>query len=585
MFKNLLSLLSNRIKLEILFLFSLSFIVAFLEVVSIGSIPIFLMYMMDPANLIDKIPLDFVKEFLQNYLSSADIITNLKLVLFLLFIIFLIKNLIILFNSVYQAFFNRRISTLLASGLFNKYLSEDYLFFINNKPSELIKNIESIGIVRSLITMILVSTKEILTIIGLIIIIGISDIKISLIMILLGIIFMIIHKYKIAGMLISYGKKSYKYTESRLSLINDFFGSIIDIKITNKEKFFSKLFKHYFWSYESARIIDKLVTSMVRPTVEMTSVIIMILVIILFSIEGKTFIEIIPLIALLSLSFIRILPSVVTLLNTLNRIKFETNQLKYLLKNINLSEKNFENDENKRVINFKEKIQIRDLSFSYPEKKVKNIKNINLTINKGDIIGIIGKSGSGKTTLLNNISNLLKFEGGEIIFDDIKIKPKESFIINNLSYIRQDIYLLNDTIEKNVLFGEDQVENNNTEIKNSLVRAGLEKYKNKLELIIGHKGSRISGGENQLLGLARAIYRNPKIIFLDEPTSNLDYKTQENYLETIKNLGITTILIAHRREALDICNKILLMNDGTITDQGSLNYFKDKYSNFETYIN
>ena len=91
--------------------------------------------------------------------------------------------------------------------------------------------------------------------------------------------------------------------------------------------------------------------------------------------------------------------------------------------------------------------------------------------------------------------------------------------------------------------------------------------------------------ENQLLGLARAIYRNPKIIFLDEPTSNLDYKTQKNYLETIKNLGITTILIAHRREALDICNKILLMNDGTITDQGSLNYFKDKYSNFETYIN
>ena len=149
---------------------------------------------------------------------------------------------------------------------------------------------------------------------------------------------------------------------------------------------------------------------MVRPTVEMTSVIIMILVIILFSIEGKTFIEIIPLIALLSLSFIRILPSVVTLLNTLNRIKFETNQLKYLLKNINLSEKNFENDENKRVINFKEKIQIRDLSFSYPEKS-KKYKNINLTINKGDIIGIIGKSGSGKTTLLNNISNLLKFEG------------------------------------------------------------------------------------------------------------------------------------------------------------------------------
>ena len=199
-------------------------------------------------------------------------------------------------------------------------------------------------------------------------IIGVSDFKISLLMILLGIIFMIIHKYKIAGVLIDYGKKSYKYTESRLSLINDFFGSIIDIKINNKEKFFSNLFKRYFWSYESARIIDKLVSSMVRPIVEMTSILIMILVIFVFLIEGKTFIQIIPIITLLSLSFIRILPSVITLLNTLNRIKFESNQLKYLLKNINLIEKEFENKKDKKVINFEEKIEIKNLSFSYLEK-------------------------------------------------------------------------------------------------------------------------------------------------------------------------------------------------------------------------
>ena len=76
-----------------------------------------------------------------------------------------------------------------------------------------------------------------------------------------------------------------------------------------------------------------------------------------------------------------------------------------------------------------------------------------------------------------------------------------------------------------------------------------------------------------------------KIIFLDEPTSNLDYKTQRNYLQTIKNLGITTLIIAHRKEALNICDKILLMKEGSIVDQGSLDYFKKKYSNFETYIN
>ena len=583
MFKQLLSLLTKKLKLEIFFLFLLNCIVAFLEVVSIGSVPIFLMYMMNPNDLVDKIPIQSIKEFSENFLNNADFLSNLKLVLFLMFLIFLIKNLIILFNSVYQAFFNRRMSTLLASGLFNKYLSEDYLFFINNKPSELIKNMESIGSVRSLITMLLVSIKEILTIVGLLIVIGLSNFKISLLIILLGIIFLIIHKLKIADLLISYGKKSYKYTESRLALINDFFGSIIDIKITNKEKFFSKLFKHYIWSYESARIIDKLVSAMIRPTIEIASVIIMILVIIIFSIEGKTFIEIVPLVALLSLSFIRILPSSVVLINTLNRIKFESNQLKYLFRNINLKDHKYQYDQNIKSINFEKKIEIKDLNFGYSDKKVSNISNIDMKIYKGDIIGIIGKSGAGKTTLLNNISNLLKFDEGKIIIDSTTILPKQNFVINNLSYIRQDIYLLSDTIEKNVIFGEEK--SNNKEIQECLIRAGLEKYKDNLDLIIGHKGSKISGGENQLLGLARAIYRKPEILFLDEPTSNLDYQTQKKYLNTIKNLEITTLIIAHRVEALNICNKIILMNDGKIIDQGDLNYFKDKYSNFENYIN
>jgi len=324
---------------------------------------------------------------------------------------------------------------------------------------------------------------------------------------------------------------------------------------------------------------------MVRPIVEMTSILIMILVIFVFLIEGKTFIEIIPLITLLSLSFIRILPSVITLLNTLNRIKFESNQLKYLLKNISLIEKEFENKKDKKVINFEEKIEINNLSFSYLEKKIKSIKNINVTINKNEVVGIIGKSGSGKTTLLNNISNLLKFDTGEIIFDGTKIFPNQNYILKNLSYIRQDIYLLDDTIRNNILFGEEENENSDNKIQSSLIKAGLEKFKDKLDLIIGHKGSKISGGENQMLGLARAIFRDPKIIFLDEPTSNLDYKTQRNYLQTIKNLGITTLIIAHRKEALNICDKILLMKEGSIVDQGSLDYFKKKYSNFETYIN
>ena len=144
---------------------------------------------------------------------------------------------------------------------------------------------------------------------------------------------------------------------------------------------------------------------------------------------------------------------------------------------------------------------------------------------------------------------------------------------------------MNDTILNNVAFGE---ENNNVDIKrveDCLISVGLEKYINKLDLIIGNKGSKISGGENQLLGLARALYRKPNMLFLDEPTSNLDYKNEKNYFNAIKELNITSLLIAHRVQTLDYCNKIILIEDGKIIDQGNINYFKEKYKNFTNYIN
>ena len=584
MIKKLLFLLNNKIKIELFFLFLLNCITAFLEVISIGSIPVFLMYIMDPGSLAEKIPYESVQIYFQNILDSTDSLTSLKFVLILLFLLFLVKNLIILFNSIYQAFFNRKISTLLTSGLFNNYLSENYLFFVNNKPSELIKNVESVGTVRSLITIILSGIKETLTILGLIVIIGIGNLKIALLMILIGVIFAIFHKLKISGLLMSYGKKSYIFTENRMSLINEFFGSIIDIKISNKEKFFSKKFRHYIWSYESTRIVDKIVNSTVRPVVETSSIFILISVILFFSISGKTFLEIIPLVALLSLSFIRILPSVVILINYANRIKFESAQLNYLLEKVSLKKPAHYVDIDRKLIKFNDKIEVKNLSFNYSSQAINTISNINIVINKGDTIGIVGKSGAGKTTLLNNLSNLLKFNKGEIHVDGIKLLPNKNFNIVNLGYIRQDIYLLNDTIENNILFGEDPEKVDKERVKESLINARLNKYENRLDLVIGNKGSKISGGENQLLGLARALYRKPEILFLDEPTSNLDYKNEKHYLDTIKNLNITSLIIAHRIKALNICNKIILMKDGKIIDQGNLDYFRKKYSNFENYI-
>ena len=191
MIRQLLFILSNKIKIKLLFLFFLNFVAAFLEIISIGSIPIFLMYIINPGDLVDKIPHENFQKFFQNFLETTDSLTSLKLILLFIFLVFLVKNLIILFNSIYQAFFNRRITSTLMSGLFNNYLTENYSFYLNNKPSELIKNIESAGTVRSLITMLLTGAKEMLTVLGLLIIIGISDYRITIMMSIIGLIIII----------------------------------------------------------------------------------------------------------------------------------------------------------------------------------------------------------------------------------------------------------------------------------------------------------------------------------------------------------------------------------------------------------
>jgi len=585
MIKNVFSLLNSKLKIEVIFLFFLNFFVAFLEVVSIGSIPVFLMYMLNPEKFIEKIPFSNLKIYLNDSIISLNQSQNLKWILLSIVLIFVAKNLLILFNSAYQAFFNRRISTLMTSRLFNHYLSKKYYFFINSKPSELIKNLESVEMVRSIIIIYLSGIKEILMISGLLIMIAISNFKIFLTLIVLGTLFAILHKFKISDILVKFGKKNYIYQENRYSLINEFFGSIMDIKITNKESFFSKLFKNSIWSYETSRIVEKLINLAVRPLFEILGVVIMVWTIYFFTLDGKTFSEIIPVIALLSLSLIRVLPSCVLLINYTNKLKFESSQLNYLVKNISLDKYDKSQETNRLKINFKNKIEIKNLSFFYPESKINSLSNINLSINRGDSIGIIGRTGSGKSTLINTVSNLLKFTEGKVIFDDKTVLGlNDDYIIKNLHYIRQDIYLLNDSIEKNVSFGEDSADTDINFVKECLVKAGLSKYTDKLDLVIGNKGSKISGGENQQLGLARAFYRRPDLLFLDEPTSNLDYKNEQNYFESIKKLNITSLVIAHRVQTLDYCDKIILMKDGKINDQGNLEYFKQKYQNFTNYI-
>ena len=195
--------------------------------------------------------------------------------------------------------------------------------------------------------------------------------------------------------------------------------------------------------------------------------------------------------------------------------------------------------------------------------------DLNLKINKGDRIGIIGSSGSGKSTLIDIILGLLKPTKGyftinsQIIYENGKVNKK---IINEwrklISHVPQNIYITNNTVFENIAFGIEKKKIDIKKVKYAAEQAKISSYiesmPDKYNTIFGEGGSKLSGGQKQRIGIARALYKSPQILVLDEATSALDKKTESNVIDSLEDLptSLTIIFISHRESSLKLCNKI-----------------------------
>jgi ABC-type multidrug transport system fused ATPase/permease subunit len=217
-------------------------------------------------------------------------------------------------------------------------------------------------------------------------------------------------------------------------------------------------------------------------------------------------------------------------------------------KELNAKPKNYQN---KNVI-----FSFNNVSYFYDNSSKYILKNINLDIHKGEVIGIYGDSGSGKTTFVNLILNL--------------IFPKEGFVQRNyqkISFVSQNTILLDDTLEKNIIFGADSVDDKilHRVIDNSNLRGLVDSFQLKEKTHVGERGALLSGGETQRIGIARALYANPDLLILDEPTSALDFDNSKKIIETISGLkDITIVMISHQLNLLNFCSKLIRIKDTKI---------------------
>ncbi|MFH1192561.1 MAG: ABC transporter ATP-binding protein, partial [bacterium] len=219
------------------------------------------------------------------------------------------------------------------------------------------------------------------------------------------------------------------------------------------------------------------------------------------------------------------------------------------------------------------KIIVRNLSFSYGNNQV--LKNISFEIKKGERAGIVGLSGAGKSTLIKLLLKEIENYEGEILIDDISLKKiKRSSYLENIGVVLQDTEVFNFTLSDNITIAGIK-EGGKKELNNALDIAHVSDFSHKLpqgvNTFIGEKGIKLSGGEKQRVGIARAIYKNPKILFLDEATSHLDLESEQKIKDSLHMFlqNITAVVIAHRLTTIKEMDKILVLHDGHIAESGN----------------
>lgn len=555
------TLVKDKFNKYLYLLFFFGIIVSVLELLSFGAfIPFIKILVSDDHKIIS---------FISQKTNFTDYNTIIFFLLFLIILSFLIKNTFLIFFTWFQNFVCHNIYSYYSTKLFSVYLNQPYSFIFDKNSGELFRNVHNeINNFQYFILHSINLFTEIIIIISIISLIfylqGIYFFYVGISLFLIIALFYFISKKKLIHWSLNKLESSNKFHRNLLEGFNAF----KEIKIFNKEKLFTNKYNENLNNYINLSIKSQTIIDIPKFVLEFLVVIVFSLAILLMfhlDIEKNKIIEIF---SILALALFRMLPSI-------NRISFSIQNILNTYESTNLIKNEFlkytPNVENFKSTDYnvlKNSLIFKNINFSYKNKII--FERMNLEINKNKVIGIFGPNGSGKSTLINLVTGLLSPDSGEIIFDDKKINYIEEKFLIDFSYVPQSVYLLDETIEKNITLVENDISFDKHRFKQVCDVTNLSEFVLKLPLgyqtKVGEKGIKMSGGQIQRIGIARALYKNSNIIILDEAFSNLDMESEKIFIDFIKNFknSMTIIIVSHDDKIRNICDKIIELKDKKI---------------------
>ena len=565
-FSNFWFFLDNKEKKFFFLIVILSIFQALLEMIGIATVIPFITFLLKPESFDN---LNFLPEYI-----NFDLISQSKFILIfciILFSIFLIKNIIILITNNFTYKFIYLLRTKIYNKLLQKMLAQNYLFFVKKGMSKIFNATysESTNFAANIVRPIIHLITEFLVCFGIIVLVIITGFVDGLLLILPIIVLVGLFLKKINKSIKAWSNQRIVNNENIFNLNYNLINGIKEILIYDKVKKILLNFGSVLKSAEQVDTKNSVIVTLPRILLEQAIILVFISIILTMSYFGNSYDNILVILTFYLAIAYRLVPSINKIFVAYQQIKFGKPSLPYIMEYYNLKNKISKSHINKNQIVNENKqktlssnIELKDIAFAYPNSDTV-LKNINIKINKNEIVGIFGESGSGKSTLINILIGLIKPTQGSLYLDGNNIVSDEDMrqYQNLFSISSQDSFLINGSIKDNIIFGSNSEISNdklNEAISDACLVNTIQDMKYGLETDVGLTLKKLSSGQKQRISLARCFYLNKDIMIFDEATNALDEQNEKNIFEYIKNLKNkkTIIIVSHNLNNLKICDSI-----------------------------
>ena len=513
-------------------------------------------------------------ENLIHFLNLNNLNDNIYVLIgFFLGLIFTLKVFVISLLNWVQAKFNYEIFLFIATKLFKGYLAIPFSDYLKLDSGTVIKNnTNEVYNFSAVLNQFLLVIIDILVMLGLFILLIIYD-PISFLILSVSLLLpVLLYYYLLKKFQIDWGIRRELHEGEIIKSIQNGLGAIKDIKVLGREDNFINNHKYHTIELAKVDLFKSFIQVSNKYWLEYIFILGLFILGTYHTLIVNDPVKFLSVAALFAAAGFRVLPSLNRVVNGFQYINFYLPSIDIIISELKKLNSNLQT--NKKNLSFNKEVTLKNISYYYSSKNYKALKDINLSFHKGDAIGIVGVSGSGKSTLINILLGLLKPSTGKFFIDGNPVDNNLNSWQSLIGFVPQSTFLINDTILSNIAFGIPKKEIDFKKIDKCIKLSSLEStiasMPNKFNTYVGERGIKLSGGQLQRIGIARALYDDPEILILDEATNALDSDTENQILETISKLQgkKTIIMITHNTLNLSKFDKIYKLNDGKIEDFG-----------------